>query len=62
MHHKQNKEETKKMKKLITIAVCALGMTIGAVAAETQYKVYDLSLSLKVASHPLLVETNTSIA
>ena len=37
------------MKKLITIAVCALGMTLGAVAAETQYKVYDLSLALKAA-------------
>ena len=37
------------MKKLVTMAICALGMTIGAVAAETQYKVYDLTIGLKAA-------------
>ena len=37
------------MNYLIAIAICALGMTLGAVATETQYKVYDFSLSLKAA-------------
>ena len=37
------------MKKLIMAAVCAMAMAVGAVAAETQYKVYDLSIGLKAA-------------
>lgn len=49
--HNKPTDETKKkrdkMKKLITAAVCALGMTFGAFAAETQYKVYDFTITLK---------------
>ena len=37
------------MKKLITVILCTMAMAIGAVAAETQYKVYDLAIGLKAA-------------
>ena len=33
------------MKKLIMAAACAFGIAVGAVAAETQYKVYDVTLT-----------------
>lgn len=35
------------MKKLIAMACCALAFGFGAVAAETQYKVYDVTMTLK---------------
>ena len=46
------------MKKLIAMACCALAFGFGAVAAETQYKVYDVTMSLKTTK--MLVVTTPS--
>lgn len=35
------------MKKIMIMAMCALGISMGAFSAETQYKVYDFTISLK---------------
>ena len=35
------------MKKLMTTIMCALGISMCAFAADTQYKVYDFVVSLK---------------
>ena len=35
------------MKKIMFAAMCALGVFMGAYSAETQYKVYDFTISLK---------------
>ena len=40
---KRNKE----MKKIIAMACCALAFGFGAFAADTQYKVYDVTMTLK---------------
>lgn len=37
------------MKKIITMAICVMSLAFSAFAAETQYKVYDLTMALKAA-------------